>query len=82
MNRTPVESRLIDSIGYDPKSQTLEIAFPPKKDSLPGPGVSVYQYQNVPPEVHAAFMAAESKGKFFGAEIKPNKYQYPYVKIS
>jgi len=61
---TPVESHQVAAIGYDAARRTLEVTF------TRGPG-HVYQYPNVEPEVHAAFMAAESKGTFFGEHIRP-----------
>lgn len=60
MNRTPVKSSNIKSVGYDASTQTLEVEF----------GSGVYQYQGVPPETHAKLMSAESAGKFVGAEIR------------
>jgi hypothetical protein len=61
MTHTPVVSSMIRSVGYDPASQTLEITFPT--------GVT-YRYAGVPPEVAEAFLAAESKGKYFHAAIR------------
>ena len=61
MIRKPVVSSNILSIGYDAKTFTLEIEFK---------GGAVYQYSNVPPEVHAQLMSAESHGKFFHANIR------------
>lgn len=60
---TPVESNQVGAVGYDPASKTLAVTF------TRGAG-AIYHYPNVEPEVHAAFMAAESKGKFFGEHIK------------
>lgn len=68
MERVPVSSSNILSIGYDQDSQTLEVEFT---------NMSVYQYHGVSPEVHEAFMAAESKGAFLHQTIK----QYPFVKL-
>jgi len=61
---TPVESNQVASVGYDAATKTLACTF------TRGPG-HVYHYPNVEPETHAAFMASESKGKFFGEHIKP-----------
>ena len=65
MNRTPVASSDIVEIGYDADSMTLEIAFHTG---------GVYQYFDFPETVHQDFMRAESKGKFFHANIK-NHYR-------
>jgi hypothetical protein len=61
---TAVESNQVAAIGYDAARKTLQATF------TRGPG-HVYQYPNVEPAVYQAFMAAESKGKYFGEHIKP-----------
>ena len=61
MRRRPVSSSAISSVGYDPKEEVLELEF-----SSGG----VYAYYEVPPEVYAALMAAESKGRFISEEIR------------
>lgn len=61
-----VESSQIHSIGYDPKSKMLVVNF--KRGGI-------YQYSDVPQEVFDQFMAAPSKGKFLGAEIK-GKFEF------
>lgn len=61
MEREPVSSRAIVSIGYDPESETLEVEF---KTS------GIYQYLNVPIFMYQRLMTAESIGQFFNAEIK------------
>lgn len=66
MERTPVTSTDILSIGYDTDNQTLEIEF------IRG---AVYQYSGVPPSIYDGIMMADSKGKFFHANIK-NAYSY------
>lgn len=55
MNRVSVQSSNLDSVGYDPNSQILEIAF---NDG------SVYQYSGVPSSVHQDLMSAASKGGY------------------
>lgn len=68
---TPVESNQVKAIGYDAASKTLAVTF------TRGPG-HIYHYPNVEPKVHADFMAAESKGNFFGQHIKPLGFdKYP-----
>lgn len=83
--RTAVTSSQIASIGHDPTTNQLDIEF--KNLGKPKPGQpakvnSVYRYQNFSAEQFAAFMAAESKGKFFGANIKKEAQKHPYRKLS
>jgi hypothetical protein len=54
MNRVPVSSSNLESIGYDAESQTLEIEFH---------GGGIYKYFGVPPRVHEGLMNAGSHGK-------------------
>jgi hypothetical protein len=61
VKRIPVTSSNIMSVGYDPASQTLEVAF----------STGVYRYAEVPPEVHLGLMGAESKGRYLHAQVKP-----------
>jgi len=69
MNRTPVSSSNVVSIGYDPGSLTLEVEFT---------GGSVYQYFDVPEAVYQELMRASSKGQFLHANVKNN---YRYTKV-
>lgn len=68
MERKPVSSSNLISIGYEADSQTLEIEF------MNG---AVYQYSGVPSDEFTAFMNADSKGTYFRARIK----HYPCVKL-
>jgi hypothetical protein len=61
MQRTPVVSSNIASVGYELSTQTLEVEFQ---------GGSVWRYANVPAEVANNLMEAESVGKFFNANVK------------
>lgn len=61
MNRTPVRSSNLGSVGYDANQRTLEIEF--KSGGL-------YEYYDVPIEVHDELMNAESHGKYFNENIK------------
>jgi hypothetical protein len=73
IHMTPVDSNQVKAIGYDAASKTLACSF------TRGPG-HIYHYPNVDPKVHADFMAAESKGTFFGQHIKPlafDKFEAP-----
>jgi hypothetical protein len=71
MRRIPVPSTSIASIGYIPAKRELEIEFRASGD--------VYRYFDVPPEEHAAFMAAESKGSYLNQAFKPRGYRYVVV---
>jgi len=69
INRVPVESSNLRSVGYDPDAQMLEIEFR---------NGGICQYYGVPETVYLQLMAASSKGKFFHVYIKDI---YPYAKI-
>jgi len=58
----PVESHKLKAVGYDAATKTLAVQFPY--------GKAIYHYPNVEPETHAAFIGAESLGRFFGAHIQ------------
>ena len=68
MERTPVESKNIASIGYNPEESRLEIEFT---------SGAVYQYLNVPKGAFQGIMKSPSKGHYFHKNIK----QYTFVKI-
>ena len=61
MERVPVSSSNIRSIGYDPESMTLEVEFNT---------CAVYQYQGVAQGDYDALMSAGSIGSYFNANIK------------
>lgn len=69
MQRQPVNSSNIASIGYDESSQILEVEFK---------SGGIYQYFNVPKNAYEIFMNAGSKGKYFYKYIKE---RYEFVKI-
>lgn len=67
----PCDSSQIHSFGYDQASQTLGVKFPVRgKDIAEDTPPTVYHYFGVPPDVFASFQAAESKGSFFGKNIR------------
>lgn len=70
MKRTPVDSSMIHDVGYDPKTETLEIGFN---------SGTVYQYFEVEPEAYEALMKADSKGRHFLDNIEPF-YVYSQVR--
>lgn len=67
MYRRPVESSLIQSVGYDLASSVLEIEFAESH--------RVYQYFDVPLSIYSELMAADSKGSYFNDYIK-DMYTY------
>lgn len=66
MQRQPVSSSNLASIGYDAGQQVLEIEF------LNG---SVYSYFGVPEGLFDQLMAAGSRGSFFSQNIR-NQFQF------
>jgi KTSC domain/Thioredoxin len=73
VERTPVESRLIRSVGYDLPSSILEI-------ELVAPN-RIYEYFDVPFSVYTELMEAESKGSYFNEYIK-DMYAYQEVEYA
>jgi KTSC domain len=68
MQRVPVESSSIASVGYAPQERVLELEFRQSGE--------VYQYFDVPAEEYAAFLAADSKGTYLNQQFKPRGYRY------
>lgn len=60
MERKRISSSKIRAVGYDSKSQTLEVEFSDGR---------VLAYSGVSPEVHRQFMAAPSPVAFFDDKI-------------
>jgi hypothetical protein len=54
-------------VGYDQEQRVLEIEFT---------NGAVYQYSDVPPEVHHGLMAAESHGRYFHQHVRDAGYRY------
>jgi len=69
MERKPVSSSNIASIGYDENSSTLEIEFLNN---------SIYQYFDVPLHIYQGLMQADSHGQFLAQNIK-GVYRYSKV---
>lgn len=63
MERKRISSSRIRAIGYDPKTQVLEVEFNDGK---------VLAYRGVSPEVHRQFMATPSPVSFFEDKIDEN----------
>ncbi len=61
MNRVPVDSSNIASVGYDDSTNTLEIEFN---------SGHLYQYFDVPKNIYDELLIADSVGKYFYNHIK------------
>lgn len=71
MDRTPVSSSNIASIGYDSNSNTLEVEFH---------NGGLYEYYDIPQGVYDSFMKAPSHGTYFDVNIKKAGYKYRKLK--
>ena len=60
MERKRVNSTSIRAVGYDARTQTLEVEFS---------NGSILQYERVSPEVYRRFMAAPSPTSYFRDQI-------------
>ncbi len=56
----PVESSMVDSVGYDEERRLLQVMFTSGQ---------VYCYEDVPPEVFQGLLEAESKGQYMRTHI-------------
>jgi len=70
MNREPVKSSNLKSVGYEPETEILEIEF---KNG------SVYHYFEVPESRYDGLMNASSKGSYLNQSIKR---KFPYKLVS
>ncbi len=61
MNRIPVNSSNIASVGYDLETQTMEVEFT---------NGNIYQYFDVPLLIYEELINAESPGKFLNVQVK------------
>jgi hypothetical protein len=68
VERSPVVSSDLLSVGYSDEGQVLEVEF------VKG---GVYQYYGVPRSEYENLLTAPSIGRFFNANIKKS---YPYAK--
>jgi len=62
MRRLPVASSAVESVGYDPRTRTLEVEYA---------GGSVYRYLGVPPREHETLLRADSIGAYVNRRVKP-----------
>lgn len=70
MERLPVKSSNLKSIGYDESSSLLEVEF---KDA------SIYHYFAVPINIFRGLMSANSKGSYLQDHVK-DRYTYRKIK--
>lgn len=66
MQRTPVSSSNIRSVGYDASQAILEVEFT---------SGDVYHYYGVPTYLYEQFMSSSSKGSFLSDHIR-SSYRY------
>ncbi|MBI2977150.1 MAG: KTSC domain-containing protein [Chloroflexi bacterium] len=66
MELVTVESSMIHAVGYDRQKRILEIVFNTGR---------AYQYYDVPLKIHGELLKAESKGRYFLANIR-DMYEY------
>jgi hypothetical protein len=71
MERTPVSSSNLRSVGYDSGEETLEIEFH---------SGGIYQYYEVPIHRYEGLMSASSKGSYFDTYIKKAGYRYRKIR--
>ena len=69
MEREPVSSTTLKSIGYDSDSKVLEVEFR---------SLVVYAYRDVPMWAYEGLMTSRSKGRYFDARIR-NRYRFERV---
>jgi KTSC domain-containing protein len=69
MDRLPVSSSNLASVGYDDAGQVLEVEFRHG---------GVYQYTGVSAAVFGEFLAADSLGGYLARSIKP---RYPFRRV-
>jgi len=67
MNREPVDSSHLTSIGYDEATSTLEVEF---KNG------NIYHYLKVPKTVHKKLMSADPIGVHFNQHIMGGGFQF------
>lgn len=69
MDRKPVRSSNLKSVGYSKPEKVLEVEFR---------SGSVYQFEEIHPHTARYLMQAPSKGKFFWKNVRG---KYPYQKV-
>ncbi len=71
LERQPVKSRILRSVGYDDTTKILEIEF--------HTGL-VYHYSGVPLKVYKDFMHSGEPGKYFSEKVRP-RFQTKQVDV-
>lgn len=71
MTWLPLESKMLSSVAYDEPRQILHLRFRKTGD--------VYRYFEFPATEYAAFLSAESRGRFFLAHIRD---RFPYERLA
>jgi len=66
VDRVPVASEALSSVGYEPAGAVLEVQFT---------GGGLYRYYGVPAEVYRGLMEADSRGHYFTERIR-DRYRY------
>ena len=61
MEREPIGSSSLTSVGYDEDTKTLEVEFP---------SGAIYRYSEVPPAFYVALLEGKSPGRFFSYHIR------------
>lgn len=61
MDRKPLKSEMLRSVGYDPATREMEVEF---ADG------SVHVYTKVPPKVHADLMKAKKVAYYFTKKVR------------
>ena len=61
LERQPVKSRILRSVGYDASTKILEIEFQ---------NGQIYQFFDVPPKVYADLMHSGEIGKYFTEKVR------------
>jgi hypothetical protein len=71
VQREPVSSSSIASVGYDEATATLEIEFHNGR---------IYQFRGVPPQMAVALRAAPSTGAYFNKYVRNGGYEFTLVR--
>lgn len=69
----PVKSSNLKEVGYDAAARELHVSFHGNPET--------YSYEDVPPEEHAALMAASSVGSYYHHNIRNGAYKHSKVAV-